>query len=512
MTPSKRASIRDHAWRSDFARAYGEARFKDAAGLYELHASASEAADIAIMAAQANMHAHPPVALRILLRVRTSSAHRRERIACDVLLAEAYARTRDFASADAKLDAALKAARKIGDLDLLALVGYRCIRRHLFAEDPAAARGFLNLARGGTSERARIYALYAETLILPYEERVREQAERLVELLRSLDPGGTAYMDVRAWATHTLAVLAREIPVAGAIAEVERQLGGAPWPADFAMNRFQALKALGWAKAMQGDYFNAFRYLKAASATANTDSWNVVAACDRAYLARCLGEHRWSRAELDEAERLANGVDWQSTRGEERMGLLLLAELFSGIDTSRAAMYLARHWELGEMASALHYRHDARLNAFAQYSTGIVELALGERKRGLAELRAAFETFKRFGYDFRAARCLLAEYAVTRKSDLLTLAEERLRNYGQSWLAAELRGLGERNEISLPPMQQRVFAEICKGKSNAEIAKTLERSPFTVSNHIKQIFKTFRVGSRSALVAEAIRRGLIKTS
>ncbi len=60
-------------------------------------------------------------------------------------------------------------------------------------------------------------------------------------------------------------------------------------------------------------------------------------------------------------------------------------------------------------------------------------------------------------------------------------------------------------------MQKRVFDEyFCQGQSTAEIAQTLGRSEFTVSNHIKEIFKTFNVKSRSALVAEALRQGLIQ--
>ncbi len=111
----------------------------------------------------------------------------------------------------------------------------------------------------------------------------------------------------------------------------------------------QTHKALGWAKALQGDTFNAFRHLKHASELADTNSWKVVAACDRAYLARSFDEHRWSRIELDEAERLAEEVDWNATRGQERMGLLLLAQLFSTLDGAKASMYLARYRELGDI-------------------------------------------------------------------------------------------------------------------------------------------------------------------
>jgi DNA-binding CsgD family transcriptional regulator len=510
MAAIKKAPSNERAWRSEFERAFTEGRYLDAARIYDLSAGPSERIDLTIRGAQAHLRFDPPKALRLLLSLKIPASKPREQVERDSLLAEAFARTNDFESADNRLNAALETARRLGDPEFVAMVGYRFVRRHLQAEDPATARRALDLARKGQSRKARIYALHAEALILSYEERVRDQADRLVELLRSIDPQTTEFINLRAWGTHNLAVLARELYLPDAVAEIERQLGGVPWPADFDHNRFQALKALAWAKAMQGDYFNAFRHLKAASEVADTTAWKVVAGCDRAYLARAFGEHRWSRVELDEAEQLANSVDWHATLNEERIGLLLLGELFGEIDTARAAMYLARYRELGEVKSPLFYRHDARRNAFAQYSTGVVELGLGNKKRGLAELREARKVFERFGYDFRVARCLVDEHGAAGDQELLAVIEEKLRNYRQSWLMTQLRTRLDRPEVPLPPMQRKVFAEVCAGKSTAEIAHALERSEYTISNHLKQIFKTFEVRSRSALVAEAVRRGLVK--
>ena len=103
------------------------------------------------------------------------------------------------------------------------------------------------------------------------------------------------------------------------------------------------------------------------------------------------------------------------------------------------------------------------------------------------------------------------EYGATGDQELLPVIEEKLRNYRQSWLMTQLRTRLDRPEVPLPPMQRKVFAEVCAGKSTAEISHALGRSEYTISNHIKQIFKTFEVRSRSALVAEAVRRGMVKT-
>jgi len=42
-----------------------------------------------------------------------------------------------------------------------------------------------------------------------------------------------------------------------------------------------------------------------------------------------------------------------------------------------------------------------------------------------------------------------------------------------------------------------------------EIARELGRSEFTVANHAKAVLKAFGVRSRSALIAEAMKRGLV---
>ena len=327
-----------------------------------------------------------------------------------------------------------------------------------------------------------------------------------MELLRSIDPQTTEFINLRAWGTHNLAALVRELYLPDAVAEIERQLGGVPWPADFDHNRFQALKALAWAKAMQGDYFNAFRHLKAASEAADTTAWKVVAGCDRAYLARAFGEHRWSRVELDEAEQLANGVDWHATLNEERIGLLLLAELFSEIDTARAAMYLAKYRELGEVKSPLFFRRDARRNAFA---------AILDRRRrtGPRQQEARLSRASRSTQGLRALRLRFSRRAVS---------GGRVRSHRRSRAASGYRGEAPQLSAELADDaatratgSARGSASRCSGKcspgsapskSTAEISHALGRNEYTISNHIKQIFKTFEVRSRSALVAEAVRR------
>jgi DNA-binding CsgD family transcriptional regulator len=369
----------------------------------------------------------------------------------------------------------------------------------------------LEEARVGHSVESRLNALHLESYILSREERLRDQARVLVEMLRSIDPSSPGHMEHRAWATHSLAALTRELYLPGMIPDVERQLGGAPWPDEFAVNRFQTLKALGWAKALLGDSLSAFRYLKngAEQAPGKAPAWRVMAYCDRAYLARSLRQDLWARHELAEAEEIAEHIDWKPLPGEETVALLLLAELFAPVDAAKASVYLARFKEMGAFKSPLSLlRDDPRRQALVDYSTAVVESGLGNAARALKLLDSAYKIYARMGYEWRAGRCALVQYRIKPNPNYLASARDKLRHYGASWLGEEFRKMSGSDAVSLAPMPLQVFRLLCDGRSTEEIARAINRSEFTVRNHIKALLKTFKVGSRSALVAEAARRGL----
>jgi len=494
------------------AELFDAGRFSDAAALFDDRAREQRPTfEASLRRAHLHLRVNPPQALSILneLHPRHNTA---EFVRRESLLGEVQALVGDYDAADERFEAALKTARALNDGELIANVGYRIGRRFIMANAPAPAREALELARAGRSAEAAMDALHLETFVLSREGRPREQAGLLVELLRRVNPDQPQHMVHRAWATHSLAALARELYLPEAIAEVERQLSGTPWPDDWRINRFQAVKALAWAKALQGDYFNAFRYLKESRGLATDNAWRTMAFCDRAYLASAIGEERWSRQEMLEAEECAERWDWDSTRDEQSVALLLLAELFVRVDPAKASAFVAEFRHIGELGDArLLYRDDIRFKALVSYTTGVVDAALGQRALAKRRLDEALKAYEGMGYDWRAGRAALRLFDLTHQPQYLNVAEEKLRQYSSSWLYDELRA--RRGKTSgapkLPPMQQRVFGYLCQGLSNVEIARELGRSEFTVANHAKAVLKAFGVRSRSALIAEAMKRGLV---
>lgn len=489
---------------------YGAVQFRDAAAVFDKHVREAPLNAVMLRARIYLRHDDPAAVIGLLSDRKIAEASLRAE--ASMLLGAAQARMKRFSEADEDFELALRCAKQARDRDLIAEISYRCAIRYALEKRGPEARRELAEARKGPSRRAQIKAAEGESFLLASEKRYADQARVLKKLLEDLDPHKAEFLDSRAWATHTLAVLARELYLPDTLPLVERHLEAAEWPEELKVNQFQAFKAVGWARALRGDYFNAFRYLKKSLNVAPNPAWKAMAYADRAYLARCIGEVSWSRQELAEAEEIAANVEWQSMRGEEPIALLLIAELFARDEPGRAAYYVARFDELGEVRNRLlHFRNDERSKYLADYSRGVVEVALGNKKRGAKLLSASEGFFASIGYDWRAGRADLDLYELTADRSSLQRAAKRLEHYMSSWLGNRFNALSGSSliDLKLPPMQRKVFDGICRGLSNAEIAKELSRSEFTVANHVKALLKTFRVASRSALLAEAMRRKML---
>lgn len=70
-------------------------------------------------------------------------------------------------------------------------------------------------------------------------------------------------------------------------------------------------------------------------------------------------------------------------------------------------------------------------------------------------------------------------------------------------------GTGNPTELSLTPRQFDVLRWFVQGLSNKEIAQRLDIAPDTVKNHLKPIFIKFGVGTRTQLIAEIYRQGIV---
>jgi DNA-binding CsgD family transcriptional regulator len=475
----------------------------------ELAATGTLPADLVNLRARLYIKKDPPAGLPFLNR--HSRGFKGAALAEATMLAGVlYARSRDDRLAELSFNKASSMLEKTHSPalrdELTYHRGFWLWTNRRLEESEAIALSLRNSAVKDVRVRAKIL----ESLIASSRERYLEQAALSLEAYRlAMDNDD---VELQAYATRNLATLARELPMPQLRDVAKGAVERVAWTVDLREEQFKAVRAAGWCCALDGDYLNAFRLLKAAGGVAPSDHWRVMAALDRAYLARCLGEPRWSEQELLEANMLARDLDWHGRTNEEHVALVVLAELYSEIDGALSLAYLARFRELGQIVKPTEsFAHDRRLGAMADHSTGMVHARLGDVHAAIANLEAAWDVLSTVHYDWRAGRTAIELYKLTKKPIWSERAQEKLAGYPMSWLAGQVVTTGPRNSLAkLSPAQRRVFEMLIAGRSTGDVAAALGRSVFTVRNHIRAIFLAFDVKSRAALVAEAARLKLIE--
>ncbi|HET9392579.1 MAG TPA: helix-turn-helix transcriptional regulator [Candidatus Rubrimentiphilum sp.] len=308
----------------------------------------------------------------------------------------------------------------------------------------------------------------------------------------------------RAKALRALVLLGRELPLFDEWQRMRETYAAIRWAPGTRLEQFQTLRYLGWIDALQGNELAAFRAFREASALAPSEHWRVLCLTDRAYLARNTGEKTFAQDVLHEADEVAQQLSWHETQREERSSLFVLAELFATIDPALSQKYLAQFRSLNtSVMLGIAYEDDPRIRAFAAYSSGKALLELGETAGGIAMLTEARDTFEAFHYGWRMALCALALHKATGESRWLVEARQQIAPWPRSWIAREVSAASDATADNrlMSKAQRRVLELLIEGKSNAEIAKALGRSPYTVRNHIAQLFRTYNVTNRTRLAA-----------
>jgi DNA-binding CsgD family transcriptional regulator len=63
---------------------------------------------------------------------------------------------------------------------------------------------------------------------------------------------------------------------------------------------------------------------------------------------------------------------------------------------------------------------------------------------------------------------------------------------------------GPRRHSSLSGREQQIVELLCQGMSDKEIAGDLEIAPYTVTNHLRQLYRRFGVRNRTQLVVRLL--------
>lgn len=505
--PKKRLAA--ERWYEDMRALYGQAQFLAAGDVYDaaIEEGARPSYEADLLAARILLKRDENRAVAFLIRRPPKANAPRERAEWALLLGIGYARMREFERADHHFDIARNIAKTPADR---ATIAYQIARRLMLENRTEEARRAAEAMSCDKSVGTRVKRELLDSFILSQEERYSDETESLMRAIRLIGKNRENYLEQWFHAVQNLALLGRELPSDEAVSLAREEVDeDVEWPVDFAVQRFQALKAVGWSCALRGDLLGCFRYLRSAERTRPSDAFEAMVLLDRAYFARIVGESNWAANEVAKAEMIADRLDWNELAGEERVALLLLAEAMSDYNPEKAHYYLARYKGLDKIRSPLLLLPlDHRCDAFASYTEGVVRLK--SRGNGAEEfLRRAWVVFDRIGYNWRAGRTALALLDATKKERWQHLAEDKLERYPQSWLARDIhdRTMVQPETVKLPRMQRKVLDMLCQKMSTSEIAAALGLSPHTIRNHLKAVFRAYQVNNRASLVAEVARRG-----
>ncbi len=256
---------------------------------------------------------------------------------------------------------------------------------------------------------------------------------------------------------------------------------------------------------VDGDAHGAWRLAREAEAIAIAPSAKAAALAEQAAILRRLGDSFASEFLAAEAARLAVDASDDATL---RDALLAAAVEIAPSDTSSAMQLLNRADDVPMQTLGPIDRIPVAMDAYAR---AMVHGSGGQRQTGQKSLERAFVVFDTVEFVWRAAEIALDLSAAGRR-EYLPDARELCALIPNSWLAKRcsmlVTGSDDERVAALTPAQRDVLYALCAGKSAKQIAADFDRSPFTIRNHTKEVFRVFEVRSRSSLVAECARAGI----
>lgn len=177
---------------------------------------------------------------------------------------------------------------------------------------------------------------------------------------------------------------------------------------------------------------------------------------------------------------------------------------------------------LGELRAAVAAAPTDPLRASAAYCEGLLAAAKAEQDDARVALEDAVRLYRRSGCPFEEARARIALARVLaelgRRGDAIghaRAAADALERMGAraeaDAAAALLREIGgaARGPALLTSRECEVLRLVAEGRTNKAIAEQLVVSEHTVNRHLTNILTKLGVGTRSAAVAEAMRREII---
>ncbi len=279
---------------------------------------------------------------------------------------------------------------------------------------------------------------------------------------------------------------------------------------------FHAMQNRGWLLLLAGRQNDALHAFLAARILATSPAAASVAEVNLASFCRILGASGVAREHLHCARRQLRAQQWSRADADERMTLLEYALEAQKLEPTSAGETLTRYLSSSRRRRGdLALENDRRVAAIEMMARGSLE-AIHERRTGaLAALGKALEIWSQLGYRYREAVTALLMHDVDGDAKHLAVAARALASAPRSWLLDEVerrKSTSTSGVSKLTPAERRVMVAICEGKTSREIAQEFSRSFHTIRNQTLKVYAAMHVRTRTALVAECAKLGLIAVS
>jgi DNA-binding CsgD family transcriptional regulator/tetratricopeptide (TPR) repeat protein len=282
----------------------------------------------------------------------------------------------------------------------------------------------------------------------------------------------------------------------------------------------------GWLYALDGDPLSALALMRQADDLAPTAAWRVWALAQRAGLALAFGEPNSARDLAAQAQSFRD-IDWEATEGEERIGLLLLAEVLASLALPAAPALVARYDGLAPLNRNNVLAGDPRERALELHVRGIVARASGDIPRARTLLKDATRVWRGIGNLWRTALALIELDATISGSIASVSLEQRMapgafyleaaslivrEHFPRSFLARRVGGwltaYHDPVAAALAPHKRQVLRLVLAGLDNKQVAVRLGLRYNSVRSYLAEIHTAFGTHSDRELFAECMRRGI----
>ncbi len=314
-------------------------------------------------------------------------------------------------------------------------------------------------------------------------------------------------------AIYGLATISFEVADQSGVNRARQAYDRLAWTADVRVHQYNAVRCLGWDAFMRGEPARAQWLFHDAAAIAPTPAWQAQAHLDRAYVARISKNDAWSLDELQEALKIAQGVAWGETIGEERLALVTLAVLLAPVNAPEAQRYAATYAMFGmeNINPYLVASSDKRTVGFGKYTQGKIEQTLGNADLAQEALEAAYAIFAPIGHQYQAMLAAQALADVTKDAVWADKARMHSAAYPGSPLTTHMAESAKPSDPAiegLTPFQRQLARAHWSGLNLDALSKQFSRSMYTIEGQIAEIYAAFNVATAGGLREEALRRGI----